>query len=66
MINNIKYINAPGRELIVKRIKQLAGLPYSFDDFRSRDVMELNVATKAGEPAFDAKMALPPPILIVR
>jgi len=66
MINNIKYINAPGRELIVKRIKQLAGLPYSFDDFRSRDVMELNVATKAGEPAFDAKMALTPPILIVR
>ena len=66
MINNIKYINAPGRELIVKRIKQLAGLPYSFVEFRSRDIMELNVATKAGEPAFDAKMALPPPILIIR
>ncbi|MDP3437469.1 MAG: M64 family metallopeptidase [Bacteroidales bacterium] len=66
MINNIKYINAPGRELIVKRIKQLAGLPYSFDEFRARDVMELNVTTKAGEPAFDAKMALPPPILIIR
>jgi len=64
MINNIAYINAPSRELIVKRIKQLAGEPYSFADFKARDVKETGVLTKSAGIPFDASMLLPPPVLI--
>src|SRR3989339_413107 len=64
MINNIAYINAPSRELIVKRIKQLAGEPYSFADFKARDVKETGVLTKSAGIPFDKNMLLPPPVLI--
>ncbi len=64
MINNIKYINAPSREAVVKRIKLLAGQPYSFEDFKSHDVMELDAATKAASLTVDPAMLLPPPVLI--
>lgn len=64
MINNITYINAPGRELIVKRIKQLAGESYSFTDFKSRDVRETGVLTKSAGLPVEKDMLLPPPVLI--
>lgn len=64
MINNIAYINAPSREMIVKRIKQLAGEPYSFADFKARDVREVGVLTKSADIPFDKNMLLPPPVLI--
>lgn len=37
MVNNLAYFNAPSREQIVKRIKQLAGETYSFEDFIAND-----------------------------
>ena len=62
MINNINYINAPSRELIVKRIMKLAGLTYSFSEFQTKDVMELT-ATKSA--AFiDKSLQLPPPVIV--
>ena len=64
MINNIKYINAPGREIIVKRIMQLAGLTYSFADFQAKDVMELTASTRAASLIIDKSKILPPPVRI--
>lgn len=64
MINNIAYINAPSRELIVKRIKKLAGETFSFDEFKEKDVRETHALTRSASVAFDPKMLLPPPILI--
>ncbi len=64
MINNISYINAPGRELIVKRIKQLAGEAFSFEEFKLKDVRETNALTRSANIIIDKKMLLPPPILI--
>lgn len=64
MINNIPYINAPGRELIVRRIKKLAGETYSFDEFKQKDVRETHALTRSASVSFDPKMFLPPPILI--
>ena len=37
MIYNEKYYNAPSREAIVKRIYNTAGIPYTFEDFVTRD-----------------------------
>jgi hypothetical protein len=62
MINNINYINAPGREIIVKRIMKLAGLTYSFADFQSKDVMELT--TKSASLTIDKSLILPHPVVI--
>jgi len=64
MINNIHYINAPGRELIVKRIMQLAGMTFSFTDFQAKDVMELTAATKSAGLIIDKSKLLPPPVII--
>ncbi|MCE5204480.1 MAG: Ig-like domain-containing protein [Porphyromonadaceae bacterium] len=64
MINNIPYINAPGRELIVRRIKKLAGETFSFDEFKQKDVRETHALTRSTSVSFDPKMFLPPPILI--
>lgn len=64
MINNITYINAPSRELIVKRIKMLAGEQFSFSEFKQKDIKETYALTRSASVTFDAKMALPPPILI--
>lgn len=64
MINNIHYINAPGREIIVKRIMQLAGMTYSFTDFQAKDVMELTPATKSASLIIDKSMILAPPVIV--
>jgi hypothetical protein len=64
MSNNVKYINAPGRELIVKRIMKLAGMTYSFADFQARDVMELPVGTKAASLLSDNYLQLAPPVIV--
>jgi uncharacterized protein YjdB len=64
MINNIPYINAPGRELIVRRIKKLAGETFSFNEFKQKDVRETHALTRSASVSFDPKMFLPPPILI--
>ncbi len=64
MINNISYINAPGRELIVKRIMKLAGMTYSFTDFQAKDVMELTPTTKAASLIIDQSKILPPPVVL--
>ncbi|MBQ4278718.1 MAG: hypothetical protein IJC16_02020 [Rikenellaceae bacterium] len=40
MIYNIPYYNAPSRELIVRRIRSLAGEPYSFEEFLRNDKIE--------------------------
>ncbi|HBZ25682.1 MAG TPA: hypothetical protein DEO54_05500 [Rikenellaceae bacterium] len=64
MINNIRYINAPSREIIVKRIKRLAGEQFSFTEFRAKDRNELSAATKAGILMIDPTKFLAPPIII--
>ncbi|MCE5178003.1 MAG: Ig-like domain-containing protein [Porphyromonadaceae bacterium] len=64
MNNNIPYINAPSRELIVRRIKKLAGEIFSFDEFKQKDVRETQVLTRSTSVYFDPKMQLPPPVLI--
>ncbi len=64
MINNINYINAPGREMIVKRIKQLAGMPYSFTDFKLNDVYQAGAVRQAVGLPIDPDKILPPPVLI--
>lgn len=38
MIDNRKYFNAYSRQLIVERIKSLAGEQFSYDDFLNKDV----------------------------
>lgn len=65
MINNIAYINAPARELIVKRIKRLAGETYSFEDFKMKDVKEVYAKPSSVEMPIDYDKLLPPPIRIV-
>ncbi len=64
MINNITYINAPSRELIVRRIKKLAGETFSFSEFKQKDVRETHSLTRSASIAVDTEMLLPPPILI--
>jgi hypothetical protein len=64
MINNIRYVNAPGREMIVKRIMSLAGLQYTFENFVAKDVKETAAATKGADYPVVPEMLLPPPILI--
>jgi hypothetical protein len=61
MTENIKYFNAPCREIIVKRIMKLAGLPYSFADFQAKDIMEL--PTKAAIVSSKKSFLLAPPII---
>ena len=65
MVNNASYINAPGREIIVKRIKKLAGETFSFEEFKSKDVKETHSLTRSATIQIDQDMLLPPPILIV-
>lgn len=38
MNNNVPYFSAISREAIVKRIMQYAGLPYSYDTFKTNDI----------------------------
>lgn len=65
MIDNIAYINAPSRELIVKRIKQLAGETYSFEGFKQKDVKESYAMTSSVDIPLDNEKLLPPPIRII-
>lgn len=64
MINNINYINAPSRELIVRRIKKLGGETFSFNEFKQKDIRETHALTRSASVTLDTKMLLPPPILI--
>jgi hypothetical protein len=64
MINNIKYYNAPSREMVVKRIMSRAGMTYSFDDFKAKDVMQLEAATKSTALKPDPAKILHSPVLI--
>lgn len=64
MADNIQYINAPSRELIVKRIKKLAGETYSFEEFKRNDVREIHSLTKSSAVSTDESLKLLPPILI--
>jgi hypothetical protein len=64
MKNNIRYINAPGREAIVKRIMSLAGFTYSFADFQAKDVMQLTATTKSAALLFDNSLQLAPPVFM--
>ncbi|MFA5848800.1 MAG: BACON domain-containing carbohydrate-binding protein [Bacteroidales bacterium] len=65
MINNIDYYSTASREMIVKRIKSLAGQTYSLEDFKSRDVVETSPATKAAGMFVDPLMQLAPPVMVV-
>lgn len=64
MINNVSYINAPSRELIVKRIMKLAGMNYSFDDFIAKDVMDLSAVTRSASLFIDNSKILAAPVFI--
>jgi len=64
MTSNIHYINAPGRVTIVKRIMSVSGSTYSFDEFQTKDVMELTPTTKAASLLFDKSLQLPPPVIM--
>lgn len=67
MINNIRYMNAPSRELVVKNIKKLAGEQYTFAEFRAKDCNELTPQTKAAIfTKTDPSKYLAPPVLIPR
>lgn len=44
MNNNVPYFSAISREAIVKRIMEYAGVPYSFEDFKARDVLDASTA----------------------
>ncbi len=66
MIDNRFYFNAPSRELIVKRIKSLAGETYSFEDFLARDVNVDNTPKVTGARTASVQIMPPtaPPMLI--
>jgi len=65
MINNIKYYNAPSREMIVKRIMSRSGGTYSFTDFQTKDVMQLSAETKAATTIVDKSKMLAEPVLTI-
>ena len=64
MNNNISYINAAGRVLIVKQIKNLSGETFTFNEFKQRDVIDAQALTRSASVAADEALRLPPPILI--
>ena len=64
MNNNISYINAAGRELIVKQIKNLAGETFTFNEFKLRDVRETQALTRYTTATSNETLKLPPPVLI--
>lgn len=70
MIDNIPYFNGPSRELIVRRIKELAGETYQWSDFLAKDkyvpaaVMQTKSGTKSGYTTTSAtRPPLAPPVL---
>ncbi|HBT85425.1 MAG TPA: hypothetical protein DEB12_05900, partial [Porphyromonadaceae bacterium] len=56
--------NATGRELIVKKIKLLAGETYSFEEFKRNDIREAQALTRSAQTTLDRSLRLLPPILI--
>lgn len=64
MINNIPYINAVGREAIVRRIKRLASETFSFAEFKQRDVRETQALTRSAGLTINENLQLPPPRLV--
>ena len=64
MNNNISYIHAAGRALIVKQIKNLSGETFTFNEFKQRDVRDAQALTRSASVAADKVLRLPPPILI--
>ncbi len=64
MISNEKYYNAPSREAIVKRIYETAGLQYSFEAFRVKDLEKspsrsVVMQTRSVNPATFVPLARP-------
>ena len=64
MNNNISYINAISRELIVRQIKNLAGETFSYEEFKSKDVRETHALLRSAAISIEEELRLPPPILI--
>ncbi len=66
MIDNRFYFNAPSRELIVKRIKSLAGETYSWNEFLAKDVNVDNTPAVTGIQPASIQIMPPtaPPMLI--
>lgn len=56
MNNNIPYYSTISREIIVKRIKSIAGEEYSFEDFVANDILEAggteSLQTRTGIPEY--------------
>lgn len=46
MNNNIAYYSTISRESMVKRIMAISGVPYSFDDFVAKDVLDASTPTQ--------------------
>ena len=68
MIDNRFYFNAPSRELIVKRIKSLAGESYSLEEFMSKD-SDYDPTGKENRTVTAGARVMPPtapPVLIQR
>lgn len=63
MNNNVPYFNGPSRELFVKRLKQLSGESYSWDEFVVKDRYEPMPLTKALSDTYK-RPPLAPPVLI--
>jgi hypothetical protein len=62
---DLNYFNAPSREAIVKRIKKLAGEPYSFEDFVANDKMEVIIDyTKSARILGKEQKHYPPRVII--
>ena len=51
MNNDIPYYSTISRESIVRRIKQYAGEPFSFEDFKANDKVNAGALTRAVEKA---------------
>lgn len=60
MNNDIPYYSTISREAIVKRIKQIAGEAYTFDDFVANDVMDASTVdkTRSAVPETISKAAM--------
>ena len=59
MNDEIPYYNTISREVIVKRIKQIAGEPYSFEEFVANDVIEAGVEETRAQLNIPATLARP-------
>lgn len=66
MNNNVPYYNAQSRWLIVKRIMQLAGIEYSFEDFIRDDITDNDYGSRGSMAGSGLNSAEPlaPPVLM--